>query len=171
MYYDLGHTIQIWVSFNIALLCKTVPPLLPRFPSSNVISSCSWRLCTVWWRRSLKSPHKEEKASELQRSNVRVFMINIFCICFMYSWVYNGAPQPCLFTLYGPLHTDDTPSDNHFCIPFYMGSCTRRLNLLPVFKQERTSGDCNEDQPKHQNRNFLKTFCNYLWWHLYTTFI
>ena len=35
----------------------------------------------------------------------------------------------------------------------------------------RTSSDFNENQPKHQNRNFLKTFCNYLWWNLFTTFI
>ena len=56
---------------------------------------------------------------------------------FMYSWVYNSAPQPCFFTLYGRLHTDDRPDDDHFCFPFYMGSCTRRLNLLPIFKQER----------------------------------
>ena len=36
---------------------------------------------------------------------------------------------------------------------------------------QRTSSDLNENQPKHQNRNFLKTFCNHLWWKLYTTFI
>ena len=47
----------------------SVPPLLPRFPSNNVISSCS-----------LKSPHKVENASELQLI-LRVFLINIFCMC------------------------------------------------------------------------------------------
>ena len=36
---------------------------------------------------------------------------------------------------------------------------------------QRTSSDFNENQPKCQNRNFLKTFCNHLWWNLYTTFI
>ena len=35
----------------------------------------------------------------------------------------------------------------------------------------RTSSDFNENQPKHQNRNFLRTFCKHLWWNLYTTFI
>ena len=62
-----------------------------------------------------------------------------FLYVFMYSWVYNGAPQQCFFTLYGRLHTDDRPDqpdDDHFCFPFNMGSCTRRLNLLPMFKQE-----------------------------------
>ena len=72
-----------------------------------------------------------------------------------------------LFTLYGRLHTDDRADDDHFCFPFYMGSCTRRLNLLPIFKQGRTSRDFNENQTKHQNRNFLKTFCNYLWWNFF----
>ena len=51
-----------------------------------------------------------------------------------------------LFTLYGRLHTDDRPDDDHFCFPFYMGSCTVRLNLLPIFKQGRTSRDFNENQ-------------------------
>ena len=27
---------------------------------------------------------------------------------------------------------------------------------------ERNSSDLNENQPKHQNRNFLKTFCKHL---------
>ena len=83
---------------------------------------------------------------------ISVFLSHLFCptflpvtwshrdqyllYVFMYSWVYNGAKQPCSFTLYGRLHTDDRPDDNHFCFPFYMGSCTRRLNLLPIFKQE-----------------------------------
>ena len=38
-------------------------------------------------------------------------------------------------------------------------------------KCKRTSSDFNENQPKHQNRNFLKTLCKHLWWNLYTTFI
>ena len=73
---------------------------------------------------------------------------------FMYSWVYNGAPQPC----FSRCMVDCTLMTDHFCFPFYMGSCTRRLNLLPIFKQGRTSRDFNENQPKHQNRNFLKDF-------------
>ena len=39
------------------------------------------------------------------------------------------------------------------------------LLLQSVFvgkARERTSSDFNENQPKHQNRNFLKTFCNHL---------
>ena len=95
---------------------------------------------------------------------------SISSVCVYVLWVYNGAPQPCFFTLYGRLHTDDIPDDDHFCFPFYMGSCTRRLNLLPIFNRKDLS-DFNENQPKHQNRNFLKTFRNYLWWNLFTTFI
>ena len=60
-----------------------------------------------------------------------------------------------LFKVYSRLHTNDRPDDDHFCFPFYMGSCTRRLNLLPIFKQGKTSSDFNENQPKHQNRNRL----------------
>ena len=88
---------------------------------------------------------------------------------FMYSWVYNGAPQTC-FSLCMVNYTLMTDQMTTIFV-FHMGSCTRRLNLLPIFKQGRTSSDFNENQPKHQNRNFLKTFCNYLWWNLFTTFI
>ena len=137
MYYDLGHVHSNLGEFQYRFLMQnirfSVPPLLPRLLSSNVI------LCDQY-----------------------------LLYVFMYSWVYNGAPQPAvLFTLYGRLHTDDRPDDDHFSFPFCMGSCTRRLNLLPIFKQGRTSRDFNENQPKHQNRNFLKTFCNYLWWNLF----
>ena len=95
MYYDLGHVHSNLGEFQYRFVMKkfrfSVPPLLPRFPSSNVISSCSW-LCTVWWRRSLKSPHKVENASELQLTSISdQYLLYVF----MYSWVYNGAPQPC----------------------------------------------------------------------------
>ena len=61
----------------------------------------------------------------------------------------HGAPKAVLFKLYGRLHTDDRPDDDHFRFPFYKGSCTRRLNLLPMFKQGRSSSNFNENQPKH----------------------
>ena len=83
---------------------------------------------------------------------------------FMYSWVYDGAPQPC----FSRCMVDCTLMTDQMTT---LGSCNRRLNLLPIFKQARTSRGFNENQPKHQNRNFLKTFCNYLWWNLFTTFI
>ena len=98
------------------------------------------------------------------------YVINIFYMC-LCTHGFIMVHRSRAFTLYGRLHTDDRPDDDHFCFPFYVGSCTRRLNLLPIFKQGRTSRDFNENQPKHQNRNFLKTFCNYLWWNLFTTFI
>ena len=31
--------------------------------------------------------------------------------------------------------------------------------VLEVKELQRTSSDFNENQPKHQNRNFLQTFC------------
>ena len=34
------------------------------------------------------------------------------------------------------------------------------LVIIHIITQ-RTSSDFNENQPKHQNRNFLKTFCNH----------
>ena len=70
----------------------SVPHLLSRFPFSKVISSWPCRLCTVWWRRFLKSPHKVENASELQLTSISdQYLLYVF----MNSWVYNGAPQPC----------------------------------------------------------------------------
>ena len=101
-----------WVSISLcyAKIRFSVQPLLPRSPSSNVISSCSCRLCTVWWRRSLKSPHKVENASELQLTSISdQYLLYVF----MYSWVYNGATAAAvLFRLYGRLHTDDRPDDD-----------------------------------------------------------
>ena len=137
-----------WVSISLCYskILVFCPASLPRFSSSYLISSCSCRLCTVWWRRSLKPTQKAENASELQLTSISdQYLLYVF----MYSWVY------------GRLHTDDRPYDDHFCFPFYMGSCTRRLNLLPIFKQGRTSSDFNENQPKHQNRNrFFATICD-----------
>ena len=96
MYYNLGHVHSNLGEFQYRFVMQkfwfSVPPLLPRFPSSNVISSCSCRLCTVWWRRSLKSPHKVENASELQLTSISgQYLLYVF----MYSWLNNGAPQPC----------------------------------------------------------------------------
>ena len=118
-------------------------------------------------------------------TKISVFLSRLFCptflpvtwshrdqyllYVFMYSCVYNGAPQPCFFTLYG-LHTDDRPDDDHFCFPFYM-VMYQEAEFATNIQTGRTSSDFNENQPKHQNRNFLKTFCNYLWWNLFTTFI
>ena len=98
-------SIQIWVSFNIALLCKNFGFLSRLF--------CPTFLPVTW-------SHRDQ------------YLLYVF----MYSCVYNGAPQPCFFTLYGRLHTDDRPDDDHICFPFYIESCTRWLNLLPIFKQE-----------------------------------
>ena len=149
------------MSFNIALLCKNFGFLTRLFcPAFLLVTwsfpSCSCRLCSVWWRRFLKSPHKVENASELQLMSIPdQYLLYVL----MYSWVYNGAPQQCFprcmvdYTLI--TDPDNRPDDDHFFFPFYMGSCTRRLNLLPIVKQGRTSSDFNENQPKHQNRNFL----------------
>ena len=96
MYYDLGHDHSNFGEFQYRSVMQkfrfSVPPLLPRFPSSNVISSCSCRLCTVWWTCSLKSPHKVENASELQLTSISdQYLLYVFM-----DWlVYNGAPQPC----------------------------------------------------------------------------
>ena len=85
MYYDLGHYHsslgECQYRFVMQKFRFSDPPLLPRFPSSNVISSCS-----------LKSPHKVENTSELQLTSISDQ--NLLYV-FMYSWVYNGAPQPC----------------------------------------------------------------------------
>ena len=172
MYYDLGHDHSNLGEFQYRFVMQqfrfSVPPLLPRFPSSNVISSCSCRLCTVWWRGSLKSPHKVENVSELQLTSISdQYLLYLF----MYSWVYNGAPQLCFSRCMVDYTLMTDQMTTIFVFHFIWGSCTRRLNLLPLFKQWRTSSDFNENQPKQQNRNFLKTFCNYLWWNLYTTFI
>ena len=96
MYYDLSHEHSNLGEFQYRFIMQkfwfSVPPLLPRFPSRNVISSCSCWLCTVWWRRCLKSPQKVENASELQLKSISdQYLLYVF----MYSWVYNGAPQPC----------------------------------------------------------------------------
>ena len=85
-----------WVSISLCYskILVFCPASLPRFPSSNLILSCSCRcrLCTVWWRRSLKPPQKAENASELQLTSISdQYLLYVF----MYSWVYNGAPQPC----------------------------------------------------------------------------
>ena len=148
MYYDLGHVHLNLGEFQYRVVIQknwfSVLPLLSRFPSSNLISSCSCRLCTVWWRRSLKSPQKAEKASELQLTS---FSDQYLLYVFMYSWVYGGAPQPCFSLKLYTLMTNQMTTI--FCFPFYMGSCTRRLNLLPIFKYRRTSSYFSENQPKH----------------------
>ena len=166
MYYDLGHVHSNLGKFQYRFVMQkfrfSVPPLLPRFSSSNMISSCS---CTVncMMKAFFEVTTQSINASELQLTSISdQYLLYVF----MYSWVYNGAPQPCFSRC-----MVDRPDDDHFCFPFYMGSWTRRLNLLPIFKQGRTSSDFNENSPKHQNRNFLKIVCNYLWWNLYTTFI
>ena len=83
-------TIQIWGKFQYRFVMQkfwfSVPPLLPRFPSSNVIWSCS-----------LKSPHIVENASELQLTSI---FDQYLLYVFMYSWVYNGCTSAVLFTLY-----------------------------------------------------------------------
>ena len=95
VYYDLGHDHLNLGDFQYRVVMQkfrfSVPPLLPRFPSSNVIS---WRLCTVWWRRSLKSLHQVEleNASELQLTSI---FDQYLLYVFMESWVYDGAPQSC----------------------------------------------------------------------------
>ena len=164
MYYDLGHVYSNLGEFQYRFVMQkfrfSIPPLLPRFPSSNVISTFSYRLCTM---------EALFEVTTQSRKRFRTATYEYFwsiSFVFMYSWVYNGAPQPCFSRC-----MVDRPDDDHFCFPFYMGSCARRLNLLQIFKQGRTSSDFNENQPEHQNRNFLKTFHNYLWWNLYTPFI
>ena len=216
MYYDLGQVHSNLGEFQYRFVMQkfrfSVPPLLPRFPSSNVISSCSW-LCTVWWRRSLKSPHKVENASELQLTSISdQYLLYVF----MDSWVYNGAPQPCFsscmvdYTLmtdqmttravephspgwarvplssffpqisinfssnfiyflphFGPpggrVAHPGRPWLRHWWRPFLFsilyGLCTRRLNLLPIFKQGRTSSDFNEISPNIKTgTDFLQLF-------------
>ena len=131
MYYDLGHVHSNLGEFQYRFLMQkfrfSVPPLLPRLLSSNVI------LCDQY-----------------------------LLYVFMYSWVYNGAPQPCFSRCMVDCTLMTDQMTIIFVFHFIWGSCSRRLNLLPIFKQGRTSRDFNENQPKHQNRNFLKTFCNYL---------
>ena len=83
-----------WVSISLCYAKNSVfcpassAPL--SFQERDLIMLMS--LCTVWWRRSLKSPHKVENASELQLTSISdQYLLYVF----MYSWVYNGAPQPC----------------------------------------------------------------------------
>ena len=149
------------MSFNIALLFKksvfcpaSSAPL--SFQERDLIMLMS--LCTVWWRRSLKSPHKVENASELQLTSISdQYLLYVF----MYSWVYNGAPQPC----FSRSMVDYTLMTDQMTTIFV-------FHFIWVMYQEAefatnirsTSSDINENQPKHQNRNFLKTFCNYLLW-------
>ena len=149
-----------WVSISLCYSKFLVfcPASLPHFPSSNLISSCSCRLCTVWWKRSLKPPQKAENVSELQLTSISdQYLLYVF----MYSWVYNGVPQPCFSSCMVDYTLMTDQMTTIFCFQFYMGSCTRRLNFLPVFMQGRTSSDFNENQPKHQNRNRLfATICD-----------
>ena len=37
-----------------------------------------------------------------------------------------------------------------------------RVYLLRIQLKQRTFSDFDKKQPKHQNRNFLKTFCKHL---------
>ena len=147
MFNDLGPDHSNLGEFQYRFIMQefrfSVPPLLPRFTSSNVISR---RLCTVWWRRSLKLPHQVdlENASELQ---LYVYFWSISYVCVYGLMGLEWCTPAVLFQLYGRLHTDDRPDDDHFCFPFYKRSCTRRLNLLPIFKQGRTSSDLNENSP------------------------
>ena len=54
----------------------------------------------------------------------------------MYSWVYNGAPQPGFFTLYGRLHTDDRPDDDHFCFSILYGVMYQEAEFVTNIQQE-----------------------------------
>ena len=127
-----------WVSISF-LMQKfrfSVPPLLPRLLSSNVI------LCDQY-----------------------------LLYVFMNSWVYNGAPQPC----FSPSMVDCTLMTDQmtiiFVFHFIWGHVPGGWICYQYSNREGPLDIFNENQPKHQNRNFLKTFCNYLWWNLFTTFI
>ena len=97
------------------------------------------------------------------------YVINIFCMCLCTHGFIMVHRSRAFHSVWSTAHWRQTRW-RQVCFPFHMGSCTGRLNLLQIFKEGRTSRDFNENQPKHQNRNFLKTFCNYLWWNLFTTF-
>ena len=139
----------------------SIPPLLPRFPSSNVIS---WRLCTVWWRRSLKSPHQTdfENASELQLTSIS----DQYLLCvFMDSWVYNGAPQPCFssLTVDYTLMTDQMTTI--FVFHFIRGhvpggwicyQCSSRQRPGPLVISMKISPSTKQELPK----DFFATICD-----------
>ena len=74
------------MSFNIALLCKKFGFLSCLF--------CPAFLPVTWSHHALWShhAHKVENASELQLTSISdQYLLYVF----MYSWVYDGAPQPC----------------------------------------------------------------------------
>ena len=69
---------------------------------------------------------------------------------FMYSWVYNSAPQLCFSRCMVDYTLMTDQMTTIFVFHFIWGHrpYTTRLNLLPIFKQGRTSSDFNENQPK-----------------------
>ena len=90
---------------------------------------------------------------------------------FMYSWVYNAAPQSCFFhAVWSTTHWWQTRW-RPILFSILYGVMYQEAEFATNIQTGRTSSDFNENQPKHQNRNFLKTFYNYLWWNLFTTFI
>ena len=139
MYYDLGHVHSNLGEFQYRFVMQkfrfSVPPLLPHFPSSNVISSWSISsvcLCT----HGFIMVHRSRAFSRcmVEYALMTDQMMTIFVFHFIWGHVPGGW----------------------ICYQYSTG---------------RTPSDFNENQPKHQNRNFLKIFCNYLWWNLFTTFI
>ena len=140
MYYDLGHVHSNLGEFQYRFLMQefrfSVPPLLPRLLSSNVI------LCDQY-----------------------------LLYVFMYSWVYNGAPQPCFSRCMVDCTLMTDQMTIIFVFHFIWGHVPGGWICYQYSNREGPLEIFNENQPKYQNRNFLKTFCNYLWWNLFTTFI
>ena len=120
---------RVSISLCYAQISVFCPAPSARFLSSNVVLSCSCRLCTVWWRRSLKSPHKVENVSELQLTSISDQYLLYMCLCtHWFIMVHLGRAFNAVWSTTHWWQTRWRP----FFFPFYMGSCTRRLNLLPI---------------------------------------
>ena len=94
---------------------------------------------------------------------------SISSVCVYVLWVYNGAPQPCFFTLYSRLHTDDRPDDDHFCFPFYMGVMYQEAEFATNIQQEgpqwfqwKSTQTSKQEFPKDFSQLFVMKFVYYL---------
>ena len=75
--------------------------------------------------------------------------------CVWRSW----AQYVCVyFHVCGHQRTQIPQLEHHGWRHHHMGSAVTKRLVVVACHQGRTSSDFNENQPKHQNRNFLKTF-------------